>query len=326
MESGLYFGWVKHRRFTPVEHAFRYRLFLVGLDLTDLPNAFPGSWTWSAIRPAIARFRRSDHLGDPQQPLAESVRDMVAATGRPRPTGKILLLTHLRYWGLVFNPVSFYFCLDSAGRWETMVAEVSNTPWGQVHCYVIDRAQATAAERASDTEILSEKVLHVSPFLSMDYGYRWDIRAADDHLTMHIENVPRANVGAGIERRELAEQAEPPPNAGGASQAEVVGDQASVGRQSAGSSASRSRAFNVTLSLQRRPMTRRWRWLALLRFPWMTAAVVWGIYWQALLLWWRKVPYVPHPGLRETGQSVPFGYRQQASVSPRIDGNAKACE
>jgi DUF1365 family protein len=207
-----------------------------------------------------------------------------------------------------------------------MVAEVSNTPWGQVHCYVIDRAQATAAERGSGNEILTEKVLHVSPFLSMDYSYRWDIRSADDHLTMHIENVPRANVGVGNECPELVAQSEQQLQEGGGQPSEAAGGQTRVGRQSAGHSAGCPRAFNVTMSLQRRPMTRRWRWLALLRFPWMTAAVVWGIYWQALLLWWRKVPYVPHPGLRETGQSVPFGYREQASISPRIDGNAKTCE
>ncbi len=96
-----------------------------------------------------------------------------------------------------------------------------------------------------------------------------------------------------------------------ASQAEVVGIKRVLVGSRRGLPRVASRAFNVTLSLQRRPMTRRWRWLAPLRFPWMTAAVVWGLYWQALLLWWRKVLHVPHPGLRETGQSVPFGYRQQ---------------
>lgn len=303
MESGLYFGWVKHRRFTPVAHAFRYRLFLVCVDVTDLANAFAGSWTWSATRPAIARFRRSDHLGDPQQPLAESVRDLVVESGRPRPTGKILLLTHLRYWGFVFNPVSFYFCLDADGNWETMVAEVSNTPWGQVHCYVVDRAQATAAERDLETLELTEKLLHVSPFLTMNYGYRWDIRCVADRLVMHIENVPQPVP---------AEAASEQQTATGSSMATSIG---AAPPALATRPAPSDRAFNVTMSLQRRPLTRPWRWLALARFPWMTASVVWGIYWQAWRLWWKRVPYVPHPGLITTQQRVPFGKRDHASVS-----------
>jgi len=319
MESGLYFGWVKHRRFSPIEHAFRYRLFLVGLDLTDLPHAFAGSWTWSTVRPAIAWFRRSDHLGDPQQPLADCVRDLVAASGRPRPNGKIILLTHLRYWGFVFNPVSFYFCLNADGDWETMVAEVSNTPWGQVHCYVVDRAQSTAEARGAGDDRLTEKVFHVSPFLTMDYDYRWDVRFADDHLTVHIENVPRVGVATDSERMASTCEGRQEPTGIDGMHPKSVHHSSSPGPWTMRSEQGRPRAFNVTMSLQRRPLTRRWRWLALLRFPWMTASVVWGIYWQALLLWWRKVPYVPHPGLRETEQRVPFGRRPPASVSPRVE-------
>jgi hypothetical protein len=235
--------------------------------------------------------------------LAESVRDVVAESGRPRPTGKILLLTHLRYWGFVFNPVSFYFCLDADGNWETMVAEVSNTPWGQVHCYVVDRARATASERDAESVELSEKQLHVSPFLTMNYGYRWDIRCVADRLVMHIENVPQPD------------PTESHPEHGSA---DAVGRGALPVATSPAVGAppvSAGRAFNVTMSLQRRPVTRGWRWLALARFPWMTASVVWGIYWQAWRLWWKRVPYVPHPGLRETGQRIAFGDRDHASVS-----------
>jgi DUF1365 family protein len=96
----------------PVPHAFSYRMFMLFLDLAELPKVFEGRWLWSARRTALARFRRADHVGDPDQPLDDAVRDLVHAETGSRPTGPIRLLTHLRYFGFVFNPVSFYYCYD----------------------------------------------------------------------------------------------------------------------------------------------------------------------------------------------------------------------
>ncbi|MBL8889444.1 MAG: DUF1365 domain-containing protein [Planctomycetaceae bacterium] len=283
MESCLYRGWVEHRRFLPVTHRFRYRIFLVCLDLTDLPSTFAGSWTWSYQRPGLAWFRRSDHLGDPNQSLAESIKDLVEDSGRPRPTGKIMLVTHLRYFGFVMNPVSFYFCLDEQGQWATMVAEVRNTPWGQVHCYIVDRKNAVKSDgtnsiRRSDRAFLTQKRLHVSPFLDMEFDYGWAINVQPDSLAMHIENVRRT---------------------ANASEAE--------GTASLGSSRPKEqRFFNVTMSLKKLRFNRTNRWLLMLTYPWMTLVVFLAIYWQAVLLWWKRVPYVPHPGIQETAQESEF--------------------
>jgi DUF1365 family protein len=168
---------VKHRRFGLIPHEFKYRLFLVALDLTRLDHAFQNSWTWSTTRPALAWFRRADHIGDPQQALDESIRQLVEQSGRPRPSGKIVLLTHLRYWGLIFNPVSFYFCFNSDGEWETMVAEVSNTPWNERHHYLVD------LKTQSDTE----KAFFVSPFNPMSMTYKWRIaRPGENTFTLTL--------------------------------------------------------------------------------------------------------------------------------------------
>ena len=96
MRSCLYKGWVRHRRLAPVEHAFRYRVFMPLLFLDELDDVFRGRWLWSTRRPAVAWFRRSDHLGDPQTPLDDTVRDLVEAHGSARPAGPIALLTNLR--------------------------------------------------------------------------------------------------------------------------------------------------------------------------------------------------------------------------------------
>lgn len=155
------------------------------LDLDEIETVFLHQWFWSARRPALARFRREDHMGDPQIPLADSIRDFVAQSGRSRPEGPIRLLTHLRYFGFVMNPVSFYFCFDSKKqRVETIVAEVHNTPWGEQHCYVIDRNQLNERNEEHPTD----KVFHVSPFMPMDMQYFWAFTEPRQELTINIQN------------------------------------------------------------------------------------------------------------------------------------------
>jgi len=138
MHSCLYEGSVWHRRRTPVEHRFRYDLSLILLDLDEVEEAFRGKWLWSAERAGVAWFRRADHLGDPQKPLIDAVRQLLATHGLGWLRGPIRLLTQPRYFGFVMNPVSFYFCFgDDGQKLEAVVAEVNNTPWGERHCYIL---------------------------------------------------------------------------------------------------------------------------------------------------------------------------------------------
>jgi DUF1365 family protein len=182
--SCAYEGWVRHRRYEPVQHGFRYPLFLMYLDLDELPQLFDGSPGWSARRPALARFRRSDYLGDPDRPLREEVLDLLAQRTDRRPDGPVRLLTQLRQLGVSFNPVSFYFCFDRQGeKVEAVVAEVTNTPWGERHSYVL--------ERDGDGAVLSERMpkeFHVSPFLAMDGDYEWRVSEPNGSLQVHIAN------------------------------------------------------------------------------------------------------------------------------------------
>ena len=113
MNSAIYFGQVRHRRLAPVEHAFSYRMFMLYLDLAELPRVFEGRWLWSARRTALARFRREDHFGDPVLPLDECVRDLVARETGTRPDGPIRLLTHLRYLG---HPGGAIYGLDQFAK------------------------------------------------------------------------------------------------------------------------------------------------------------------------------------------------------------------
>jgi len=180
--SALYEGSVRHRRHTPVEHAFTYRHSMVLLDLDELPGVFDRHPLFSARGPALARFQREDHFGDPARPLADCVRELVHERTGARPEGPIRLLTTLRTFGHSFNPVSFYYCFQPDGeRVEAVVAQVTNTPWGESHAYVLRRQGETVMR---DT---MEKAFHVSPFIGMDNRYDWRVTEPNGRLLVHID-------------------------------------------------------------------------------------------------------------------------------------------
>jgi hypothetical protein len=184
LASALYTGIVRHRRFVPRPHSFRYRVFMLYLDLGELDRAFRGRWLWSAHRPNLVRFDRRDHVGPAEEPLDASVRRLVAEHTGFRPDGPIRLLTHPRYFGFCFNPVSFYYCFDADDRrLETIVAEIHNTPWGERHCYVLP-----AGEPARHHRFRFRKAFHVSPFLAMDYDYDWRFTPPGERLAVHMRN------------------------------------------------------------------------------------------------------------------------------------------
>lgn len=182
MNSCLYVGWVRHRRFAPMPHAFRYRVYMTYLDLAELDDVFRGRWLWSTRRPAPIRFRRKDCFGDPRTPLDQAVRDRIEEHTGVRPAGPIRLLTHLAHFGYSFNPVSFYYCFDTSGSQLTHVlSEITNTPWSERHAYVLQRG----TDRSKVTAQF-QKTFHVSPFLPMDLAYDWRFTPPEESLAVHM--------------------------------------------------------------------------------------------------------------------------------------------
>lgn len=176
--AAIYEGTISHRRRSVRDNAFAHRIALAYLDLDALPARL------TRRRPGLVRFRRQDYLGDPAIPLADAVRDLVRARTGLRLNGPVRLLTHLRVAGRCFNPVSFYYCFDVRGELRAVVAEVTNTPWGERHAYVLE-----GDGRAASTP----KELHVSPFFGMAQEYEWNAQRPGNTLAVSIANHERGD-------------------------------------------------------------------------------------------------------------------------------------
>ncbi|HTU97408.1 MAG TPA: DUF1365 domain-containing protein [Solirubrobacteraceae bacterium] len=182
--SAIYAGTIRHRRAQP-RTEFTHDVSLVYVDLDELPTLLGGRLLRRG--PGTIRFRRRDYLGPASLPLDVAVRERVAELSGHRPTGPVRLLTQLRSFGLCFNPVSFYYCFDADTSGEVLhsvLAEVTNTPWGERHSYLL-------SDRSADSAVLRgrfAKQLHVSPFMGMDHVYEARAGQPGPMLSVHIES------------------------------------------------------------------------------------------------------------------------------------------
>ena len=187
--SCLYEGSVHHKRHDRVGHAFGYRMFSFCIDLDEVgqltqSGAVLAPRWWKPIR-----YAREDYLGHAREDLRESVRSEVERLGGERPLGSIRMWTSLRTFGYVFNPVTFYYCHRPDGRLQGVLAQITNTPWRERHCYwtPVD----ASGERAHAT---MKKAFHVSPFQPMEQEYEWRFSAPGEALSVHMQNRQQGNL------------------------------------------------------------------------------------------------------------------------------------
>ncbi|QIL89001.1 DUF1365 family protein [Microbulbifer sp. SH-1] len=191
MRSGIYTGWIQHRRFAPRNHSFRYRGFMVYAFLDELPLILAQTALWSESRWAPAQYRREDFFGNPDVPLDQAVRDRVEEEGGCRPEGPIAFLANWRYFGYNMNPISIYYCFDRTGSAvEALLVDVHNTPWNERHGYVLALGERN---RNRVQKTCFQKTLHVSPFMPLDQVYLWRSTTPGDRLTVSIRSIEAGN-------------------------------------------------------------------------------------------------------------------------------------
>lgn len=174
MNSALYRGHVRHRRFMPVEHQFSYRLFMLLIDPDELPQLRSVGIREGKF--SAASFCAADYLGGGN--IREQAQARIAELTGERLTGRVMLLTQLRYFGCSFNPVNFYYLYDEQEQLRWMLAEVRNTPWNERHTYAVN----------PDGHETTQKTFHVTPFNPLDMLYHWRLSAPGKSLSVHIEN------------------------------------------------------------------------------------------------------------------------------------------
>lgn len=183
--SRICHGTLQHRRYLPRSHQFEYRLWMMWLDLDELPQLFDGVPGFSARRPALARFRREDYLAPYEPLLADVARNEVTRQLGQAPQGRVCLLTQLRTLGSGFNPISLYYLYhpeEEGGALGALLGEVTNTPWRERTRYACSVEPGRHTHQAEFA-----KQLHVSPFMPLDMRYRWHFNTPGETLALRME-------------------------------------------------------------------------------------------------------------------------------------------
>lgn len=238
MNSCLYIGETYHQRFVPKSHKFSYQIMMFWLDLDEVQTLDSSLQLFSANKFNWIQFKRSDFLSPDKENLKDEVLNKMSTLAGQQLSGKVYLLSPLRILGIYFSPVNFYYLQDNNGNFSHMLAEVSNTPWNERHCYLVNLAQQ------GDTQ----KAFHVSPFNPIDMQYKWRIKEPGEKLNLTLECHKE------------------------------------------------DKHFTAAIALKRHELSQQAMRKSLLQFPHMTIKTVFGIYWQALKLFVKKMPIYDHPG------------------------------
>ncbi|MEU5317052.1 DUF1365 domain-containing protein [Streptomyces sp. NPDC021056] len=172
----LYPCTIAHVRTTPRRYALRHRTYMWLVD-PDRPPRLP-----LPLRP-FARFDPRDHFTGDRPTIRAGLDAFLAEHGVDLDGGRVLMLTHARVLGYVFNPLTLYWCHGPAGELRCVVAEVHNT-YGGRHGYLLHPDEAGA-----EKELRTDKAFYVSPFFPVDGRYRMRLPPPGARLdvTVHLD-------------------------------------------------------------------------------------------------------------------------------------------
>lgn len=270
--SHIYHGEISHRRFSPKTHRFTYRLYMLALDVDEMQaqkrpkGIFGFSWF------NLLRFVENDYLKGEPGSLKQRIKNKVATlsvgeniSADGEDISRITMLVQVRCLGLYFSPANFYFCYDANDDCKQVLVEVSNTPWNERHYYLVPLDN----NEGDDTPHTTDKDFHVSPFMDLNMRYQWRIKppmVSSSTLLVHIENHRKNSDDGNKDRIER-------------------------------------KVFDATMRLKKSPFTQSSLWRLWCNLPIMTLQIVVGIYWQALKLFVKRIPFI--------------GYQKGKSTEPK---------
>ena len=183
MNNYIYEGTIRHRRFTPFNRSFKYNTFMTFFDVSTIDSIFKKSFLWNINKFGLVSYYRKDYHGDIHLSLEDAVRKTVKNKTGIDTYGPIRVLTHLRYFGYCFNPVTFYYIYNKDDSdVELIMAEVTNTPWNERHSYfILNKSNKLFRQKL-------KKEFHVSPFWDMDHDYEWFFSTPQDNISVNMIN------------------------------------------------------------------------------------------------------------------------------------------
>ncbi|MFK7767098.1 MAG: DUF1365 domain-containing protein [Mariniblastus sp.] len=307
--SCIYEGLIRHRRNDPVHHEFFFRSFLLMIDLEEVETVFDRFWLWSTKRFAFARFQPNDHLKKhlPIADLRSRVTEVLNENDFRQPVGPVKILTQLTYVGFAMNPVSFFYCYDPTGeRLVAVIAEVNNTPWGEQHVYFLPTADAAESE-SSGAKSSGAK----SDGLCLDDSISSGLDSSDIEPTRSESELPQSS---GIQKRNTPQK----PSTLFADYVDKTfhvspfmsldmhyrmafsspGEKLALKIENHRVDPNQQRSkrlLDVSMTMKRKALTStNLNWM-LIKYPLISFKIFAGIYWQALRLYLKKVPFISHP-------------------------------
>jgi len=178
--SSLVSGSVWHWRRDPNPHAFTYPMLLVQIDVDELESGTLSNSIFGYNKWRICSIWSADYLtgSSPIRGKVESFLQAQGATGSP---ARITLVTMPRYFGYVFNPVSFFICFDKDSRVTACITQVNNT-FGESHVYPL-----VCEPSAVPVSWTFGKGFFVSPFFDSRGEYTLEVRSEGETLSIRVD-------------------------------------------------------------------------------------------------------------------------------------------
>ena len=179
--SSIYIGKVIHKRFKPKIHSFKYKVFSLLLDLSDLELLNKNLKIFSYNKFNIVSFYDKDHGARDGSSIKSWVIKNLKKNKIVTNNIQIKLLCYPRIFGYVFNPLSVFYIYDENSNLISILYEVKNT-FGEQHTYIF---KTNISENL--IQHVCKKKFHVSPFIEMDCVYFFRLLKPGDKISVIID-------------------------------------------------------------------------------------------------------------------------------------------